>query len=102
MAYYTLPPPRGVGSSAGPEGRGAPQWATGFVVGPVAVRRASGRMGFIYERDPVMLGHRFGHQSGQDESSGKKVPFSKHGFAFRVYLVLSIKILPAHELSMKL
>ena len=35
------------------------------------------------------IGHRFGHQSGLDESSGRNSTTCLHGIAFRVYLVFS-------------
>ena len=35
------------------------------------------------------IGYRFVHQSGLDESSGRKSTTFLHGFAFRVYLMFS-------------
>ena len=35
----------------------------------------------------LTIGHRFGHQSGLDESSGRNSPAFLHGFAIRIYLV---------------
>ena len=37
----------------------------------------------------TIIGHRFGHQSGLDESSGGKFTTFLHGIGFRVYLVFS-------------
>ena len=36
-----------------------------------------------------MIGHRFGHQSGQDESSGQNSAAILIAYSFRVYLVFS-------------
>ena len=39
----------------------------------------------------TITGHRFGHQSGLDESSGRNSTAFMHGLAFRIYLVFSPK-----------
>ena len=41
------------------------------------------------EKLPTNIGHRVGHQSGLNESSGRNWPTFLNGVAFRVYLMFS-------------
>ena len=44
----------------------------------------------------TIIGYRFGHQSGLDESSGRNLNIFPHGFALLVYFVFS-KIGKTHK-----